>query len=204
MRRRPWHLVRARAYAGRLTSGTRNRVWKRLGADNDGGASFVNASSPSSVAAFDAAAPVSKDVGLSVAVLSTEPTGARRICAAETDNRPGVSLKQHRLGDPDDCGHEGDRRRTLILIQGGQDSDDPVQGVVDVAYWVKRPPGRQASTPWRPVCAAILLQQQAVRVVDQPIQNSIGDGWIADHLMPVIDRQLAGDDGRAAIVAGRP
>jgi len=43
------------------------------------------------------------------------------------------------------------------------------------------------------------LQQQAMGVVDQPVQNGIGNGRITNHLVPVVDRDLAGDDGRAAL-----
>jgi hypothetical protein len=36
--------------------------------------------------------------------------------------------------------------------------------------------------------------------VDETVENSVGDGGIGDHLVPVIDRHLAGDDGRSALV----
>ena len=32
-------------------------------------------------------------------------------------------------------------------------------------------------------------------VVDKPIQDGIGDGWILHVLMPGVDRELGGDDG---------
>jgi hypothetical protein len=38
-------------------------------------------------------------------------------------------------------------------------------------------------------------------VVDKPVQHGVRDRRIADDLVPVIDRHLAGDDGRAALVA---
>ena len=44
------------------------------------------------------------------------------------------------------------------------------------------------------------FQQQAMGVVDEPVQHGVGDGRIADDLVPVLDRHLAGDDGRAALV----
>ena len=37
-------------------------------------------------------------------------------------------------------------------------------------------------------------------VVHEPIENGVGDGRIGDCLVPVIDRQLAGHNGRAAVV----
>jgi len=39
-----------------------------------------------------------------------------------------------------------------------------------------------------------------VGVVDEPVEDGVGDGGVGDDLVPVIDRQLAGHDGRAAIV----
>ena len=39
-----------------------------------------------------------------------------------------------------------------------------------------------------------------MRAVDQPVEDGIGDGWIADMGMPVLNRQLAGDDGGGASV----
>jgi len=38
-------------------------------------------------------------------------------------------------------------------------------------------------------------------VVDQPVQDGIGQGGVADGGMPVFDGQLAGHDGRARSVA---
>jgi hypothetical protein len=40
-----------------------------------------------------------------------------------------------------------------------------------------------------------------VGVVDEAIEDGVGDGWIADYLVPVVDRQLTCHDGRAAAVA---
>jgi hypothetical protein len=41
----------------------------------------------------------------------------------------------------------------------------------------------------------------AMGVVDEAIENGVGVGGIADHVVPFVDRQLAGDDGRAPAVA---
>src|SRR6266567_1922023 len=41
----------------------------------------------------------------------------------------------------------------------------------------------------------------AVRVVDDAIEDGVGVSGIADQLVPLIDGDLAGDDGRAAAVA---
>ena len=38
-------------------------------------------------------------------------------------------------------------------------------------------------------------------VVDEAVEDGVGIGRIADHLMPFVDRDLAGEDGRAAAVA---
>ena len=47
---------------------------------------------------------------------------------------------------------------------------------------------------------AVALQGEPVGVVDEPVEDGVGDGRIGDRLVPVIDRQLAGHDGRAAVV----
>ena len=47
---------------------------------------------------------------------------------------------------------------------------------------------------------ALALECQPVRVVHEPIEDGVGDGRIGDCLVPVIDRQLAGHNCRAAIV----
>ena len=47
---------------------------------------------------------------------------------------------------------------------------------------------------------ALSLECQPVRVVHEPIEDRVGNGRIGDCLMPVIDRQLAGHNRRAAIV----
>src|SRR5919109_38389 len=47
----------------------------------------------------------------------------------------------------------------------------------------------------------VTLQGQLVRVVDQPVKDGIGQGWLPNRLMPVLDRQLAGDDRGPAVMA---
>lgn len=42
---------------------------------------------------------------------------------------------------------------------------------------------------------------QAVSVVNKAIQDGIAEGWVADHVVPMFDRDLAGDDGGGATVA---
>ena len=37
--------------------------------------------------------------------------------------------------------------------------------------------------------------------MDEPVENGVGNGGIGDHLVPVIDGDLAGDDGGAALMA---
>ena len=43
----------------------------------------------------------------------------------------------------------------------------------------------------------------AVRVVDDAIEDSVGVGWIADEIVPFVDGDLTGDDGRSAAIGGR-
>jgi len=38
-------------------------------------------------------------------------------------------------------------------------------------------------------------------VVNQAVEDGIGDGRIPDMFMPVLDRQLTGDDGRCVSVS---
>jgi len=45
------------------------------------------------------------------------------------------------------------------------------------------------------------FQLNAVGVVNQPIQNGIGDGWIPDMVVPVFHGELACDKGRGIAVA---
>ncbi len=42
------------------------------------------------------------------------------------------------------------------------------------------------------------FESNSVSIVNQPIHNGIGKGWIADMIMPVIDGKLAGDKGGGA------
>lgn len=48
---------------------------------------------------------------------------------------------------------------------------------------------------------AVAGERQAVCIVDQSVQDGICEGGISDHLEPLIDRQLAGQDGRATNLA---
>ena len=45
------------------------------------------------------------------------------------------------------------------------------------------------------------FQLKAVSVVNQPVQDCISDGRISDMIMPVFDRELAGNEGRDIAVA---
>ena len=38
-------------------------------------------------------------------------------------------------------------------------------------------------------------------VVDEPVEDGVGDGGVAEGFMSLLDRHLAGDDGRAALRA---
>ena len=45
------------------------------------------------------------------------------------------------------------------------------------------------------------VQGEPVRIVHEAIEDSVGIGRIADHVVPLVDRDLAGDDGGASAVA---
>ena len=91
--------------------------------------------------------------------------------------------------------------RPVIPIDCGHHSDDCGQAL----------PSTAAKGSWRradvkprpfggPFAHAVAVQDEAMGVVDEPIEDGVGDGRVGDRLVPVIDRQLAGHDGRAAIV----
>ena len=42
---------------------------------------------------------------------------------------------------------------------------------------------------------AFSLQDKAVSIMDEAVEDGVSQGWIADHVMPVLDGNLAGDDG---------
>src|SRR5262252_6152473 len=46
----------------------------------------------------------------------------------------------------------------------------------------------------------LALQLKPVRAVDEAVEHRVGNGGIADVSMPVVDWQLAGDDGGSAAV----
>ena len=52
-----------------------------------------------------------------------------------------------------------------------------------------------------PFAHGVSLQGNLVRVVDQPVKAGIGQGWLPNRLMPVLDRQLTGDDRGPAVMA---
>src|SRR3990172_5239787 len=45
------------------------------------------------------------------------------------------------------------------------------------------------------------LHFDLVGVVNEPVENGVGQGAVADHLVPVFDRKLAGDQGGSVDVA---
>jgi hypothetical protein len=42
---------------------------------------------------------------------------------------------------------------------------------------------------------------KAVSVVNETIEDGVAEGGVSDHVVPMFDRDLAGDDGRGATVA---
>src|SRR5215475_1565464 len=53
----------------------------------------------------------------------------------------------------------------------------------------------------RPFAHGVSLQGNLVDVVDEPVKDSIGQGGLPNRLMPVLDRQLAGDDRGPTVIA---
>ena len=60
--------------------------------------------------------------------------------------------------------------------------------------------GRRSSTGG-PLAQALALEFDPVRVVDDPIEDGVGQRRVADDLIPAVDRQLTGDNQRAGVVA---
>ena len=48
---------------------------------------------------------------------------------------------------------------------------------------------------------AVSLEGKAVGVVDEAVEDRVGDGGVGDDLVPMLDRHLTGDDSRPALVA---
>lgn len=65
------------------------------------------------------------------------------------------------------------------------------------------PPDRARLVVGAPFCRWAFFAQrlagerEAVMVLHQPIKHGIGDGLVANPFMPMLDRQLTGDDGGA-------
>ena len=47
----------------------------------------------------------------------------------------------------------------------------------------------------------VALELDAMGVVDDAVEDCVGDGRLADHVVPPIDRDLAGDEGCAMAIA---
>src|SRR5258707_280386 len=48
---------------------------------------------------------------------------------------------------------------------------------------------------------ALSFEVDAVGVVDEAIEDCVGDGGVADDFVPAVDGQLAGDDDRASFIS---
>ena len=47
----------------------------------------------------------------------------------------------------------------------------------------------------------LAIEFEAVGVVDDTVEDGIGEGWLADHLVPAGDGQLAGDQSGGGAMA---
>ena len=50
-------------------------------------------------------------------------------------------------------------------------------------------------------CYAFSGELKAVSVVNEAVQDGVGEGSVAQNVVPMFDRDLAGNDGRGATVA---
>ena len=66
-----------------------------------------------------------------------------------------------------------------------------------------QPAFERPSISWRgsPLAEAVAGEFDAVGVVNEAVENGIGDGWIADDLVPAVDGDLAGQDDGSDVVA---
>ena len=68
--------------------------------------------------------------------------------------------------------------------------------------------GRTGSSggDFRPVLLAqtVAAELQAMRVVNDAVEDGVGEGGLADQVVPAVDRDLAGDQRGAAAGGGAP
>ena len=112
----------------------------------------------------------------------------RAILCAFRRSRPGIRS-------------EGGR---LYRLKPAGDSDDPAtpeaRSRVDVVIRSVGRLGVKLVMLGGCFSEALALEREPVSVVHQPIENGIGESWITDDLVPMFDRELAGDHGRSAPV----
>jgi len=61
--------------------------------------------------------------------------------------------------------------------------------------------GRRGQLGSPALAHGLALEGDAVGVVHEAVEDGVGEGWVADDLVPVLDRQLAGEERRALAVA---
>ena len=99
--------------------------------------------------------------------------------------------------------HSSDRGRRFHAIVGAHSTASWAGGPHRRGSWGQVSCWRQGSR----TCAALSFrmlsprQVDAMGVVDEAVEDGVGEGGVADHLVPCVDRHLAGDDGRAPSVA---
>jgi len=58
------------------------------------------------------------------------------------------------------------------------------------------------SPDWEGSAPRIARQGEVVMALHQSVQHGVGDGGVSDPCMPMVDGQLAGDDGQSEAPAG--
>ena len=53
-----------------------------------------------------------------------------------------------------------------------------------------------------PFTHGLAIEFEAVGVVDEAVENGVGEGWIADQLVPLVERKLAGHEDGEVLAAG--
>ena len=83
-------------------------------------------------------------------------------------------------------------------MEAGQQSDDAGRCLPStVIIRSGRCPGVKGGAFGGGFAQALAGQAEAMGVVHEAVEDGVGDGWIGDHLVPMLHTDLAGDDGRA-------
>src|SRR5260370_2175334 len=67
--------------------------------------------------------------------------------------------------------------------------------------WPRRPGAASGKVGWATLSQALAGEFDAVGIVDEAVEDRIGERRACDHVVPSIDRHLAGDEDRSGVDA---